>query len=59
MKVRWSMPAADDLEHICAWIERDSPAAARRIARTIYNECARLKYFPHMARASRRMPGRR
>lgn len=53
------MPAADDLEHICAWIERDNPYAARRIARTIYDECARLKDHPYIGRASLRMPGRR
>jgi toxin ParE1/3/4 len=59
MEVRWSLPAADDLERICDWIERDNPEAARRIARTIYDECARLKDFPNLGRASRRMPGRR
>jgi plasmid stabilization system protein ParE len=37
MEVRWSMPAAEDLERICEWIERDNPESARRIARTIYN----------------------
>jgi len=59
MEVRRSMPAADDLAHICAWIERDNPSAARRIARTIYDECARLKDHPYIGRASLRMPGRR
>ncbi len=46
MEVRWSIPAAGDLEHICEWIERDNPEAAHRVARTIYDECARLKNFP-------------
>ena len=59
MEVRWSIPAAEDLEHICEWIERDSPEAARRVARTIYDECARLKDFPNLGRASRSMAGRR
>jgi addiction module RelE/StbE family toxin len=59
MQVRWSIPAAEDLEHICEWIERDNPEAARRVAGTIYDECARLKDFPNLGRASRRMPGRR
>ena len=59
MQVRWSVPAAEDLEHICAWIERDNPEAARRVARTIFDECARLKDFPNLGRASRRMAGRR
>jgi addiction module RelE/StbE family toxin len=59
MQVRWSVPAAEDLEDICAWIERDNPDAVRRVARTIYDECARLKDFPNLGRASRRMAGRR
>ena len=59
MQVRWSMPAAEDLEQICEWIERDNPEAARRVARTIYDECARLKDFPNLGRASRRIAGRR
>jgi plasmid stabilization system protein ParE len=39
MEVRWSLPAAEDLELICEWIERDNPEAARRVAKTIYEEC--------------------
>ena len=59
MQVRWSIPAAEDLEHICEWIERDNPDAGRRVARTIYDECGRLKDFPNLGRASRRMARRR
>jgi len=58
MEVRWSLPA-EDLEQICEWIERDNPEAARRVARTIYDECGRLKDFPNLGRTSRRMTGRR
>ncbi len=59
MEVRWSIPAAEDLEDICAWIERDNPEAASRVAMTIYEECGRLKEFPNLGRASSRMAGRR
>ena len=59
MEIRWSLPAAEDLERICRWIERDNPEAAVRVARTIYNGCARLRDFPNLGRASRRMIGRR
>ena len=59
MQVRWSGIAAEDLEHICERIERDNPEAARRVARTISDGCARLKDFPHLGRASSRMTGRR
>ena len=51
------MPAAEDLERICERIERDNPEAAGRVARTIYDGCARLKDFPHLGRASKRMAG--
>ena len=59
MEVRWTLPAAEDLERICERIERDNPEAARRVARTIYYECGRLKDFPNLGQASRRMAGRR
>jgi addiction module RelE/StbE family toxin len=59
MQVRWSGPAAEDLERICEGIERDNPEAAHRVARTIYEGCARLKDFPHLGRASSRLTGRR
>jgi len=29
MEIRWSLPAAEDLERICDWIQRDNPEAAR------------------------------
>ena len=59
MEVRWSLPAAEDLERICEWIARDNPEAARRVARTIYDGCGSLKQFPNLGRASRRLAGRR
>ena len=52
MEVRWSLPAAEDLERICEWIERDNPDAARHVARTIYDGCAKLKSFPHLGRSA-------
>ena len=51
------MPAAEDLERICERIERDNPEAARKVARTIYDGCARLKDFPQLGRTSSRIPG--
>lgn len=59
MEIRWSLPAAEDLERICRRIERDNPEAATRVAKTIYNSCAQLRDFPNLGRASRRMSGRR
>ncbi len=57
MEIRWSALAVEDLERICAWIERDNPEAARRVATTIYNGIARLRDFPGLGRASSRMSG--
>ena len=59
MEIRWSWPAAEDLERICAWIERDNPVAARRVAEIVYDGRGQLKNFPNMGRRSRRMSGRR
>jgi toxin ParE1/3/4 len=59
MEVRWPLPSAEELERICEQIERDSPEAARRIAKIVYDGCARLEDFPHLGRASSRTNGRR
>jgi addiction module RelE/StbE family toxin len=59
MKILWSVPAADDLERICAWIDQDNPEAARRVARVVYCGVERLRDFPLLGRESERMPGRR
>jgi len=59
MEIRWSLPAAEDLERICGRIERDSPPAARHVARTIFHGCERLTDFPYLGRLSSRMTGRR
>jgi len=57
MQIRWSLPAAEDLERICAWIERDNPEAARRVAKIIFEGCGQLKDSPFMGRSSRRVRG--
>ena len=36
MELRWSLPAAEDLERICERIEHDNPDVARRVAQKIY-----------------------
>ena len=59
MQVRWSALAADDLERICEWIERDNPQAARRVAKAIYDGCGQLEHFPNLGKASSRIRGRR
>jgi len=58
MEVRWSAPAADDLERIFRRIEKDNPTAARETVKTIYNGCATLREFPQRGRPGR-ISGRR
>jgi hypothetical protein len=45
MQIRWSTPAAEDLERICERIARDSPQAARRIAKTIMKDAGPWAIF--------------
>jgi plasmid stabilization system protein ParE len=37
MRLRWTVPAAKDLYSIARYIRRDNPAAARDVAKTIYD----------------------
>jgi toxin ParE1/3/4 len=53
MRVRWTAPAADDLYNITRHIHTDKPAAARRVAKTIYDGCASLAAFPNRGRKGR------
>ena len=53
MKICWSPTAIGDLESIRAYIARDNPAAARKIAQRIKESIHRLGNFPQSARAGR------
>src|SRR5271157_807157 len=50
MRVRWTTTAADDLAHVVDYIRKDNPAAARRVAQTIYKGIARLRKYPNIGR---------
>ena len=50
MRVRWTTTASDDLAHIVDYIRKDNPAAARRVAQTIYQSVAGLRKFPGIGR---------
>lgn len=53
MQLRWSPDAADDLERIASHIRKDSPEAAQRIAREIYDGVGQLRTYPSMGRPGR------
>jgi plasmid stabilization system protein ParE len=37
MQVRWTAPAARDLQEIARYIRKDNPSAARTVAKTIFD----------------------
>ena len=53
MPVRWTRPAARDLERITRRIHQDNPAAARRVAQQLYDRCMGLELFPERGRLGR------
>ena len=50
MRVRWTTTAAADLAHIVEYIRKDDPAAARRVAQTIFGSVAGLRTSPSRGR---------
>ena len=59
MRLRWTVPAVQDLQNICDYVgERDGPRMARRIALRIYEGLRPLEEFPYMGRTGRK-PGTR
>ena len=53
MQVRWTRPAAQDLERIARRIRQDNPAVALRIAKILYDRCMGLETFPNRGRIGR------
>ena len=55
MQVRWTSPAAQDLEEIALYIQRDSAASARTVAKTLLVAANSLESMPSRGRAGRIM----
>ena len=53
MEVRWSPEAADDLERIVQYIQRDNPEIARKVAVIIVNAVGALSTFSERGRTGR------
>jgi addiction module RelE/StbE family toxin len=49
------MPAAQDLEEITLFIQKDSPSAARAVAKTLFDTANSLDKLPSRGRAGRIM----
>lgn len=50
MKVRWTTRAREDLMAIAAHIAKDSPSAARNLARRLDDVARETTRFPHIGR---------
>lgn len=53
MRVIIDEDAYGDIDHIAAWIAKDSPRAARNVVQKIIDAIERLSLFPEMGRRGR------
>jgi toxin ParE1/3/4 len=54
MRIRWTVPAADDLESIKNYLQRHYPHFAEATVRTIYQRIHSLKTSPNRGRSGHR-----
>jgi len=54
MRIRWTVPAADDLANIKAYLQQHYPHFAEPTVRTIYQRIRTLKTNPNRGRPGRR-----
>lgn len=54
MRLRWTIPAADDLENIKNYLDKHYPRFAETTVRAIYKEVQSLKRTPHRGRPGHR-----
>jgi addiction module RelE/StbE family toxin len=55
MQVRWTTPAAQDLEEITLFIQKDSVLASRTVAKSLFDAANSLDTLPSRGRAGRIM----
>jgi toxin ParE1/3/4 len=53
MQIRWSPAAVEDFFRLVEYIRHENPAAAQRMAKTIYESADSLKSFPYKGRTGR------
>jgi toxin ParE1/3/4 len=53
IQVRWTTPASQDLQRITRYIRKDNPAAARHVAKTIFDAGNALETFSQQGRIGR------
>jgi addiction module RelE/StbE family toxin len=53
VQVRWTAPAAHDLQEIARYIQKDNPSAARAVAKKLFDAANGLNVLPLRGRAGR------
>ena len=53
MQVRWTTPAAQDLEEITLYIKKDGESTARAVAKTLFDAANSLDLLPSRGRMGR------
>jgi toxin ParE1/3/4 len=53
MRLRWTIPATNDLYRIVQHIQEDNPAAALDVAQALYDGCSSLETFCYRGRKGR------
>jgi len=53
MRLRWTLAAAADLEHISDYLQEHHPSFAQSTVRKLYEGIRSLKTMPHRGRAGR------
>ena len=54
MRIRWTVPAADDLENIKIYLDQHFPHFSEPTVRTIYKRAKSLKTMPNIGRPGHR-----
>ena len=54
MRIRWTLPAADDLQNIKNYLQQNYPHFAEPTVRTIYQRIRSLKTSPSLGRLGHR-----
>jgi len=54
MRIRWTVPAVEDLESIRNYLDGGLPRFSEPTVRTIYTRARSLKSMPHIGRPGRR-----
>jgi len=54
MRLRWTLPAADDLASIKSYLQQQYPHLAESTVRTIYERIRSLKQSPYLGRPGHR-----